>query len=116
MPAIPIDIPNPNSGIDMVKHSNGHVYIVYNDDPNSRRDMTVARIKFSNDVKHPKLIKTSKVVVESEGPTSRDRDEANRSPQSGELSYPYMIEAPNGQLDLVYTYGRYMLRQIKLDV
>jgi len=92
----PIDVPNPNSGIDAVALTLGknaaRVVLVYNDTPHGRSPLNLA---ISNDGEHFKMFKT----LESE---------------SGEFSYPAMVEAANGDLLITYTWNRKSIRFVRI--
>src|SRR5262249_1316531 len=79
--ARPIDLPNPNSGIDAVALKDGRVVLVYNHTPRGRTPLNLA---VSRDGEHFRMFQTLE-------------------DQPGEYSYPAMIEAKNGDLLITYT-------------
>jgi predicted neuraminidase len=86
--ARPIDVPNPNSGIDAVALKDGRVVLVYNNTTIGRTPLNLA---VSRDGEHFKMFLT----LEN---------------QPGEYSYPSMIQASNGDLLMTYTWNRKRIR------
>jgi predicted neuraminidase len=82
--ARPLDLPNPNSGIDAVSLRDGRVVLVYNDTATARSPLNVA---VSHDGEHFQNFRT----LES---------------QPGEFSYPAIIQETGGDLDVTYTWNR----------
>lgn len=82
--ARPLDLPNPNSGIDLVKLRDGRIVLVYN---NSARERTPLNLAVSADGEHFRQFAT----LES-GP--------------GEFSYPSIIQSKTGDLLITYTWKR----------
>lgn len=88
----PIDVPNPNSGIDAVTLNDGRVVLVYNNTTHGRSPLNLA---ISNDGENFTMFSTL------EG-------------QPGEFSYPAMIQASNGDLCITYTWNRKSIRFVRL--
>jgi predicted neuraminidase len=84
----PIDVPNPNSGIDAVALKDGRIALIYNDTPHGRSPLNLA---VSNDGEHFRMFST----LES-GP--------------GEFSYPAIIQTADGSLEITYTWNRKSIR------
>lgn len=82
--ARPLELPNPNSGIDAVSLRDGRIVLVYNDTTTGRSPLNVA---VSRDGEHFKNVKT----LES---------------QPGEFSYPAIIQEAGGDIDITYTWNR----------
>ncbi|HLH01549.1 MAG TPA: sialidase family protein [Bryobacteraceae bacterium] len=82
--ARPLDVPNPNSGIDVVKLKDGRIVLAYNDSPDQRTPLNLA---LSRDGEH-----FQKFATLESGP--------------GEFSYPSLIESRSGDLLLTYTWKR----------
>ncbi|MGB6689296.1 MAG: sialidase family protein [Terracidiphilus sp.] len=82
--ARPLDLPNPNSGIDAVSLRDGRVVLVYNDSTIARSPLNIA---VSHDGEHFQNFRT----LES---------------QPGEFSYPAIIQETGGDLDITYTWNR----------
>lgn len=77
------DLPNPNSGLDMVRLRTGELVLAYNDSPTERTPLVVA-------------------VSTDDGATwSRPKTIEAGEPQ---LSYPSIIEASDGMIHVVYTH------------
>ena len=92
--ARPIELPNPNSGIDAVSLSDGRVVVVYNHSERSRSPLNLA---VSTDGEHFRMFQT----LESE---------------PGEYSYPAMVQARNGDLLITYTWKREKIRFLRVPL
>ena len=88
----PLDVPNPNSGIDAVVLKDGRVVLVYN---NSTSDRTPLNLAVSKDGEHFKMFLTLE-------------------DQPGEYSYPAMIQDSKGDLDITYTWQRKAIRFVHI--
>ena len=86
-------LPNPNAGTDAVTLSDGRHLIVYNHTPKGRTPLNVA---VSRDGKTWE----SAQVLESE---------------SGEYSYPAVIQAPDGLVHITYTWKRERIKHVVID-
>jgi predicted neuraminidase len=91
-PARLTELPNPNSGIDVVHMKDGRYAIVYNHTPRGRTPLNVA---VSDDGEHWTPWRT----LESE---------------PGEYSYPAMIQADDGTLHITYTWRRQKIKHVEL--
>lgn len=83
-----LDVPNPNSGIDVVRLGDGRFVLVYNDTTSGRTPLDLA---VSQDGEHFRAFK----VLEN---------------RPGEYSYPALIQARDGDLLLTYTWNRKRIR------
>jgi predicted neuraminidase len=92
--ARPIDLPNPNSGIDAVRAANGAFYLVYNHTRRGRTPLNLARSTDNG--------QTWRMVMTLE--------EA-----AGEFSYPAIIQAQDGRLHITYTWNRRHIQHRILD-
>lgn len=92
--ARPLDVPNPNSGIDAVALKDGRVVMIYNNTTTGRTPLNLA---MSDDGEHF----TPFMTLED-------------SP--GEYSYPALIQAANGDLLMTYTYNRKTIKYVRLPV
>ena len=90
--ARPIDVLNPNSGIDAVALKDHHVILIYNNTTKGRSPLNLA---ISTDGEHFKMFLT----LEDE---------------PGEFSYPSLIQASNGDLCMTYTWNRKSIRFVRL--
>jgi len=90
--ARPLDVPNPNSGIDIVRLRDGRFVLVYND---SQRERTPLSLAVSTDGEH-------------------FRKFANLETTPGEYSYPAIIQAPDGEVETTYTWQRKRIRYAAL--
>ena len=92
--ARPIDLPNPNSGLDAVALKDGRVVVVYNHTDKGRTplNLAVSRDGESFEMFH---------VLED---------------QPGEYSYPSMVQAANGDLLITYTWKRERMRFVRFPV
>jgi predicted neuraminidase len=82
--ARPLDLPNPNSGIDAVALTDGRVVLVFNNTTTGRTPLNLA---VSHDGEHFSIFATLE-----------DRP--------GEYSYPDVIQGKNGDLYITYTWNR----------
>ena len=82
--ARPLDLPNPNSGIDLVKLHDGRIVLVYNDTTHGRTPLNLA---VSNNGEH-------------------FRNFAALETEPGEFSYPALIQGSDGDLHITYTWNR----------
>jgi predicted neuraminidase len=89
----PIDVPNPNSGIDGVTLRDGRHLLVYNHTPKDRSPLNVA---ISRDGRQWQRV----VELETE---------------PGEYSYPAVIQSADGQIHILYTWRRQRIRHVTLD-
>ena len=87
-------LPNPNSGIDAVKLSDGRALLVYNHTARGRSPLNVA---LSNDGRQW----TNVVTLES---------------QPGEYSYPAVIQASDGRVHVTYTWKRERIKHAVLKL
>lgn len=78
-------LPNPNSGIDMVRLTDGHLVLLYNNSPHDRTPLNVA-------------------VSEDGGKTWPYTRKLEKT--YGEFSYPAVIQTSDGLIHVVYTYKR----------
>jgi predicted neuraminidase len=92
--AKPTELPNPNSGIDAVRASNGDWYLVYNPTKTGRTPLNLARSTDDG--------KTWKTVERLEY-------------QPGEFSYPAIIQGGDGQLHVTYTWNRNHIKYETFD-
>jgi len=93
-PARPIDLPNPNSGIDAVGLQDGRIVLVYN---NTRSGRTPLNLALSKDGEHFQMFS----VLES---------------QPGEYSYPAIIQGRDGDLHITYTWNRTRIRYVRFPL
>ncbi len=92
--ARPIDVPNPNSGLDAVQLKDGRVVMIYNNTNSGRSPLNLA---VSTDGENFKMFHT----LESE---------------PGEFSYPNVIQGKNGDLHMVYTWNRKKMKYVYLNL
>jgi len=89
-PARPLDLPNPNSGIDVVRLKDGRFVLVYNHASQGRTPLNLA---VSPDGEHWRLF----YELETE---------------PGEYSYPAMIQGSDGSLHITYTWCRQRIKYV----
>lgn len=87
--ARPTSVPNPNSGIDCVRLTDGRILMVYNHSASARSPLNVAVSSDGGDTWKPF------VVLES-GP--------------GEFSYPAVIQASSGDVHITFTWKRMRIK------
>ncbi len=90
--ARPIDLPNPNSGIDAVALKDGRVVLIFN---NSDRHRAPLNLAVSRDGEHFTIFQTLE-------------------DQPGEYSYPAMIQGRDGDLHITYTWQRKRIRYVRV--
>jgi predicted neuraminidase len=89
-----IDLPNNNSGLDAVALKDGRVVMIFNDTPRGRSPLNLA---VSRDGEHFRVFATLE-----QGP--------------GEYSYPAIIQAPDGSLEMTYTWHRTSIKHVHLPL
>lgn len=89
-PARLTELPNPNSGLDVIRLKDGRYLAVYNHTTRGRSPLNLA---ISDDGDHWKPLKT----LESE---------------PGEYSYPSMIQTSDGAVHIVYTWRRQKIKHV----
>ena len=92
--ARPIDVPNPNSGIDAVSLKDGRVVLIYNNSTTARTPLNLA---VSTDGETFHMFKTLE-------------------DQPGEYSYPALVQAQNGDLLITYTWKRQSIKYVRLSL
>ena len=92
--ARPINVPNPNSGLDAVALADGRVVLIYNHTDKGRSPLNLA---VSRDGENFRMFN----VLESE---------------PGEYSYPAMIQGKNGDLHITYTWKRKRIRYVRVPL
>jgi predicted neuraminidase len=92
--ARPIDVPNPNSGLDAIGLRDGRIVLVFNNTPRGRSPLNLA---VSTDGEHFRIFKD----LETE---------------PGEYSYPTMIQGKNGDLHITYTWKRSRIRYVRVPL
>jgi len=89
-----IDIPNPNSGIDVVRVKDGRIILIFNNSYNRRTPLNLA---VSEDGEHFQIFKTLE-----DGP--------------GQYSYPAIVQAANGDLLMTYSWRRQTIKYVRLSL
>ncbi len=92
--AKPLDLLNPNSGLDAVKLQDGRVVLVFNNSTIARTPLNLA---VSSDGEHFRIFSTLE-----DGP--------------GEFSYPSLVQSRTGDLLLTYTWNRKRIRFRQISV
>ncbi len=92
--ARPIDLPNPNSGIDAVALRDGRIVLVYN---HSDRRRTPLNLAVSKDGEHFRMFFTLE-------------------DQPGEYSYPALIQGRDGDLHITYTWKRKEIHYVRFPL
>lgn len=87
-----IDVPNNNSGLDVVALKDGRVVMIFNDTPRGRSPLNLA---VSRDGEHFRVF-------------------ATLEQGAGEYSYPALIQDANGDLDMTYTWHRTAIKHVHL--
>lgn len=92
--ARPINVPNPNSGIDAISLPDGRVVLVYNNTNSGRTPLNLA---VSRDGEHFRMFKTLEDAP-------------------GEYSYPALIQGKTGDLHITYTWNRKRIRYLRVPL
>jgi predicted neuraminidase len=92
--ARPIDVPNPNSGLDAFTTRDGRVILVYNHTDHGRTPLNLA---VSRDGERFQMFHT----LESE---------------PGEYSYPAIVQGQRGDLHITYTWNRKTIRYVRVPI
>ena len=92
--ARPLDLPNPNSGIDAVRLRDGRVVLAFN---NSDRARTPLNLAVSADGEHFRVFETLE-------------------DQPGQYSYPALIQGKDGSLHVTYTWNRKRIRYVRIPL
>ncbi len=85
------ELPNPNSGIDVVRLHDGRLVMVYNNTTSGRTPLNLA--------------------VSADGESWRNFYDLETDP--GEYSYPALVQARNGDLLITYTWKRVKIRFVR---
>ncbi len=93
-PAEPTDLPNPSTGLDVVKLKDGTLFLIYNHTPQGRTPLSLAK---STD----------------DGKTWAKVQDLEAEP--GEYSYPAMIATTTGKLAITYTWRRTHIKAITIN-
>jgi predicted neuraminidase len=89
-----IGLPNNNSGLDAVALKDGRVVMIFNDTPRGRSPLNLA---VSRDGEHFRVF-------------------ATLEQGAGEYSYPAIIQAPDGSLEMTYTWHRTSIKHVHLPL
>ncbi len=92
--AKPIDVQNPNSGIDALELKDGRIILIYNNTNKGRSPLNLA---ISKDGEHFKLFY-----------------DLENTP--GEFSYPNVIQGKNGDLHIIYTWNRKKIKYVNFKL
>ena len=90
-----LELNNPNSGVDGVTLKNGTHLLVYNPNINGRSKLVLSE---SDDG----INWTDKLILEDE--------------ETGEFSYPAIIEASDGLVHISYTFNRRNIKHVVIEV
>jgi alpha-L-rhamnosidase len=115
-PPKPTDLPNNNSGIDMVRLQSGNLLLVYNP----------TNLSTNRNVLHPGLPAEEMPGFDTWGPrtplsisvSSDDgqtwTDPYNLETGKGAYSYPAVIQAEDGTIHITYTYQREAIKHVQI--
>ena len=91
----PLNLPNPNSGIDAVTLADGRQLLVYNHLQSGRNMLNVA-------VSEDGINWKAAALLESEA-------------RETEFSYPAVIQAGDGMIHVTYTWNRKLIKHVVID-
>jgi len=94
-PLTPLDLPNPNSGIDAVTLKDGRHILVYNHLTDGRNCLNAAMSENGREWK-------AAALLESDA-------------KGTEFSYPAVIQANNGMIHITYTWNRKLIKHVVID-
>jgi len=90
-----IELPNPDSGLDAIRMTDGRLLLAFNDSPGGRENLRLA-------------------ISDDEGRTwSRVATLAEE--RGGDFSYPFLMQARSGDVHLVYTWQRTQIRHVTFN-
>ncbi len=92
----PIELPNPDAGIDAVTLNDGRALLVYNHSTSDGKDREFLNVAVSNDGKKWQAA----LVLEN---------------REGEYSYPAVIQTSDGLVHITYTWRRERIKHVVLD-
>ncbi|MCU0248060.1 MAG: exo-alpha-sialidase [Bryobacter sp.] len=93
-PGRPINLPNPNSGVDAVRLKDGRIVIIYNHTPKGRTPLNIAVSRDGETWSEPLALET----------------------EPGEFSYPAIIQASDGTIHATYTWNRKKIRYAQIPL
>jgi predicted neuraminidase len=89
-----IDVPQNNSGLDVIKLKDGRIVMIYNDTSDGRSPLNLA---ISSDGEHFRMFRTLEDIV-------------------GQYSYPAIVEGPDGGLEITYTWQRKTIKYVHVPL
>jgi predicted neuraminidase len=89
---VPLDLPNPGSGLNALRLSENRILLAYNDNKYNRENLSLA-------------------VLDENGRNPR-RVTALENTPGEEFSYPYMLRTRDGNIHLVYTWHRKRIKHV----
>ena len=93
---VPLDLPNPDAGIDAIHLTDGRVLLAFNDSTSGRENL---RLAISTDDGRT----WARVATLAEEP-------------GGDFSYPFLMQTRNGDVHLVYTWQRKAIKHVTFNV
>ena len=95
-PPQPLNLPNPDAGLDAIRLQDGRLLLAFNDAVNSRENL---RLAMSSD----------------EGRTWRRVATLAEEP-GADFSYPFLLQTGSGDVQLVYTWKRVAIRHVAFNI
>jgi predicted neuraminidase len=120
-------IPNPNSSLDVLTHSNGRMYMAYNPRPYDRLPLVLQEIE-EDEINIIRLVGAPMPIetkLEDVPGISLLKNMAVVYPHgiipriiglTPEASYPSLCETPEGKIECAYTYGRRIIKIATIEV
>jgi hypothetical protein len=120
-------IPNPNSSLDILTHSNGKLYMAFNPRAYDRLPLVLQEIE-ENEITGIKLLGAPILIethLEAVPGIELKKNVAIMYPHglipknigmTPEASYPSLCETPEGKIECAYTYGRRIIRIATIEV
>ena len=92
----PLALPNSDSGLDAIRLSDGRILLAFNDTPKGRDNLSLALSEDGG------LTWARRAILEAE--------------PGAEFSYPYVIQAKDGRVHIVYTWKRKSIKHASFNV
>jgi predicted neuraminidase len=93
---VALDLPNPDSGLSALRLADGRLLLAFNDSATSRENLRLA-------------------VSENQGHSWKRVATLDQEP-GAEFSYPYLLQARDGKIQLVYTWKRQAIKHVAFNM
>jgi predicted neuraminidase len=93
---VPLDLPNPDAGIDAIHLTDGRVLLAFNDSTSGRDNLRLA--------------------ISADDGRTWARVATLAEEQGGDFSYPFLMQTRNGDVHLVYTWQRKAIKHVVFNL